>query len=339
MTWMLGPFRESIITILMVAGPIVLFTAVAGLVLGVIQAATQIQDQAIPSAVKLVGIMLLIIFLGAWMFNYLSNFTEKTFSKAFSAPIEQRSPVLDAEEFNPRGNNPAAQTYNPNDNSDPNLPNLAPLTTPEYPELNSNYSGSPYSQTYSSPNSNIPNPAQSFSDAARPPQKPSSYPYQGNTSIVPQYSPPSQYPDYQSNYRNNNPNNYPNNNQNPNYPLPSQMSGNPANYNNQLSNSAPASLNNNETYIPVAKKPKITKKASTNNSTPSSNTDETANNKVILKKQNSNNTEEPETISSLALKPPKPVLPNYNNSKPAPENNLENHTGDTLNTPNNSNWW
>ena len=328
MTWMLGPFRESIVTILMVAGPIVLFTAVAGLVLGIIQAATQIQDQAIPSAVKLVGIMLLIIFLGAWMFNYLSNFTEKTFSKAFSAPIEQRSPILDAEEFNPANNNSMAQGYNPENNS--NLPNLNPIPAPEYPELNTNnYTGQPYSQTYSSPNTNIPNPAQSFSNAARPPEKPASYPYQGNTSISPQYSPPSQYPDYQSKYPVNNNQNQ--NYQNPNYPLPNQLSGNPVNYNNQLSNSAPASLNSNpEIYIPPnppAKK-KVVKK------TPPI-IQESTNNKVVL-----SNNEEHESTTSLALKPPKPVLPSHNNSKPTAENNTDNNTGgDTLNAPNNSNWW
>jgi type III secretory pathway component EscS len=93
MSWMLGPLREGIMTILIVAGPIILAAAGVGLLIGILQAATQIQDQAIPSAMKLIGILLLLVFMGMWMFTYLTNFTEKTIGRAFSMVINNRTPV------------------------------------------------------------------------------------------------------------------------------------------------------------------------------------------------------------------------------------------------------
>ena len=83
-------------TVLLVAGPIILATAILGLTVGVLQAATQIQDQTIPSAVKLITVLLLLIFLGVWMFTRVKVFTEKVFGRSFTMVINQRETVLTA---------------------------------------------------------------------------------------------------------------------------------------------------------------------------------------------------------------------------------------------------
>ena len=95
MNWLLVPLREGIVTILIVAGPIILVAAAAGLLIGILQAATSIQDQAIPNAIKLIGIMILLIVLGVWMFARLTTFTEKTIGQAFSMVISNRTPIGD----------------------------------------------------------------------------------------------------------------------------------------------------------------------------------------------------------------------------------------------------
>lgn len=96
---MLGPLREGIMTILIVAGPIIIAAAAVGLLIGILQAATQIQDQTIPSALKLIGVMVLLIFLGVWMFSYLTRFTEKTIGKAFSMVMLNRDSIPYSEDI------------------------------------------------------------------------------------------------------------------------------------------------------------------------------------------------------------------------------------------------
>ena len=44
--------REGIFTIIFISGPLVVLAAVLGLSVGVVQAATQIQEQTLASAVK-----------------------------------------------------------------------------------------------------------------------------------------------------------------------------------------------------------------------------------------------------------------------------------------------
>ncbi|HEY9886286.1 MAG TPA: flagellar biosynthetic protein FliQ [Vampirovibrionales bacterium] len=96
---MLGPLRDGLMTILIIAGPVILSAAGIGLLIGILQAATQIQDQTIPSAVKLTGIMLLLIFLGAWMFGYMTRFTERSIATAFSQVINNRNSIDYSEEI------------------------------------------------------------------------------------------------------------------------------------------------------------------------------------------------------------------------------------------------
>ena len=66
--------REGLILVLLVSAPALLASLVAGLVVGVLQAATQIQDPAVAYVPKLVAVLLVLLvsgpFLGAQVVRF-----------------------------------------------------------------------------------------------------------------------------------------------------------------------------------------------------------------------------------------------------------------------------
>ena len=83
MDWMPQTIREGLLTILFISGPLVVLAAVLGLVIGVIQAATQVQEQTLGSAVKIIGLFITLIIFGFYMFSYLSKYTSDSLQRAF----------------------------------------------------------------------------------------------------------------------------------------------------------------------------------------------------------------------------------------------------------------
>lgn len=55
--------HRAMVVLMVTAGPVVLVSALVGLVVAVVQAATQIQDQSISQALKL-GAVILVLFVG-----------------------------------------------------------------------------------------------------------------------------------------------------------------------------------------------------------------------------------------------------------------------------------
>ena len=84
MDWMPMAVRDGIIVVLIISGPLVLAAAFIGLVVGILQAATQVQEQTIGSALKIIGVFALMIATGFWMFQYLNQYTSRTISTAFT---------------------------------------------------------------------------------------------------------------------------------------------------------------------------------------------------------------------------------------------------------------
>lgn len=83
MDWMPQAIREGIFTIIFISGPLVVLAAVLGLSVGIVQAATQIQEQTLASAVKIIGLFLALIVFGFYMFQYLRQYTAQNLEKAF----------------------------------------------------------------------------------------------------------------------------------------------------------------------------------------------------------------------------------------------------------------
>jgi flagellar biosynthesis protein FliQ len=60
---------------LKVAGPLLIVSLAVGLVISVIQAVTQIQEQSLTLIPKIIGIAVVIVLLGPWMLGQLVSYT------------------------------------------------------------------------------------------------------------------------------------------------------------------------------------------------------------------------------------------------------------------------
>lgn len=75
----LSVFRNALLVILKVAGPILLASIVIGLVISIIQAATQVHEQTLTFVPKLLVIGLILLLGGGWMIDVLSDFIHEIF--------------------------------------------------------------------------------------------------------------------------------------------------------------------------------------------------------------------------------------------------------------------
>ena len=73
-------FRGALIETLMLSAPVLLVAMVIGLIISILQATTQIQEQTLTFVPKIAAIMLVLALLGGWMFGSLSQYTRELFS-------------------------------------------------------------------------------------------------------------------------------------------------------------------------------------------------------------------------------------------------------------------
>lgn len=66
--------RRSLLTVLMVAGPMLGVGLLTGLVVSVFQATTQINEQTMSFVPKIVAIFMAAMLFGPWMINIMSGF-------------------------------------------------------------------------------------------------------------------------------------------------------------------------------------------------------------------------------------------------------------------------
>jgi flagellar biosynthetic protein FliQ len=71
--------REGILEVLLLAGPLLFVALAVGLVIAILQAATQIQEQTLTFVPKIFAIMITLAALGGWMFTMLGNYTIRLF--------------------------------------------------------------------------------------------------------------------------------------------------------------------------------------------------------------------------------------------------------------------
>lgn len=76
----LDVLQDAFLVLIRVGGPILIVALVIGLVVSIIQATTQIQEQTLSFVPKLFAILLTLILLGNFMLNTLVSFTERLFS-------------------------------------------------------------------------------------------------------------------------------------------------------------------------------------------------------------------------------------------------------------------
>jgi len=72
---------DSVLTILSVAAPMLLVGLVAGLLISILQATTQINEQTIVFVTKILSVFLTLIIFGPWMLTRLSEFALRMFAR------------------------------------------------------------------------------------------------------------------------------------------------------------------------------------------------------------------------------------------------------------------
>lgn len=73
-------FVEALRLTLFISLPPLLVSVVVGLIVGVLQAATQIQEQSISYALKLIGVVITLMITAPWYCREFSEFVTKSLS-------------------------------------------------------------------------------------------------------------------------------------------------------------------------------------------------------------------------------------------------------------------
>ncbi|MDR0248451.1 MAG: flagellar biosynthesis protein FliQ [Oscillospiraceae bacterium] len=71
---------DAVTTILVVSLPMLGLGLVVGLIISILQATTQINEQTIVFVAKILSVFLSLIFFGRWMLTMLTDFTARVFA-------------------------------------------------------------------------------------------------------------------------------------------------------------------------------------------------------------------------------------------------------------------
>ena len=71
--------QYALLTMLMIAAPPLLAALVVGLLVGVFQAATQVNEMTLSFIPKIVALVLVLVAAGPWLLGTLVNYTERLF--------------------------------------------------------------------------------------------------------------------------------------------------------------------------------------------------------------------------------------------------------------------
>ena len=75
----LGILKDAIYTVIICSAPMLIVAIVVGLIVSIFQATTQINEQTLAYAPKIVAILLAILVFGSMIMSQLSGFTERLF--------------------------------------------------------------------------------------------------------------------------------------------------------------------------------------------------------------------------------------------------------------------
>ena len=73
--------REALSVVLLVSAPMLGFGMLVGIIVSILQATTQIQEQTLTFVPKIIAVMVAIIIFGPWMLTVVTEFTENLFSQ------------------------------------------------------------------------------------------------------------------------------------------------------------------------------------------------------------------------------------------------------------------
>jgi flagellar biosynthesis protein FliQ len=90
---------KGLVTMLMISMPCVLVAAAIGLVVGVLQAVTQVQEQTIAAAPKILGVFLAIMVLGMGFIRMLTDLMQEASAISFNVIPKSDNYVLPADYY------------------------------------------------------------------------------------------------------------------------------------------------------------------------------------------------------------------------------------------------
>jgi flagellar biosynthetic protein FliQ len=76
-----GTMQDAVMTILTVSAPLLIAALVIGIVISVLQATTQINEQTLLFIPKIVGMLLVLVLLGDWMMTRLGDYTTNLYEQ------------------------------------------------------------------------------------------------------------------------------------------------------------------------------------------------------------------------------------------------------------------
>lgn len=74
---------EALLLILIISGPPILFASIIGLFVAIFQAATQIQEQTLSFAVKMVAVLATVVLMGGWLGGLIYQFASQIFQNFY----------------------------------------------------------------------------------------------------------------------------------------------------------------------------------------------------------------------------------------------------------------
>jgi flagellar biosynthetic protein FliQ len=77
--FIVGFGKEAVWITLLVAGPMLFFGLLVGLIISIFQAVTQVHEMTLTFIPKILAVMGALVFFAPWMMSVLLNFTERLF--------------------------------------------------------------------------------------------------------------------------------------------------------------------------------------------------------------------------------------------------------------------
>lgn len=99
MEFLMEYMARGFVVMLIISMPCVLVAALVGLVIGILQAVTQVQEQTIAAAPKILAVFLIIIIGGYGYVRMLTNFTTEGFAMAFNVIPKNDEYVLPSDYY------------------------------------------------------------------------------------------------------------------------------------------------------------------------------------------------------------------------------------------------
>lgn len=99
MDLLLNHLGKGFLTMLLIAMPIVFTAAAIGLVVGILQAVTQVQEQTIAAAPKVLGVFIVILLMGPFSVKTLSEYLKTSANIAFGIIPRDEETVLSEYDF------------------------------------------------------------------------------------------------------------------------------------------------------------------------------------------------------------------------------------------------